>query len=111
MSSIKGRPGALDASMDNPYIRAYRRVPGETGFGTGVSVSPCLGNRTLREYLVFRKRHRTPRQQEITLRQTRFLSEQNLIRSSQFERGTNLFLVEATPTVGQLIDHTCAVPP
>jgi len=109
MSPIQGRPGALDASMDNPYIRAYRRVPGEAGFGTRKSVSSCLGDPTLRDYSVFRKRHRTPRQQEITLRQSRFLSEQNLIRSSQFERGTNLFLLGATPTVGQLIDHTCAV--
>ena len=111
MSPIQGRAGALDASMDNPYIRAYRRVPGEAAFRTRASVSSCLGTPTLRDYSVFRKRHRTPRQQEITLQQSRFLSEQNLIRSSQFERGTNLFLVEATPTVGQLIDHTCAVRP
>jgi hypothetical protein len=34
MSPIQGRAGALDASMDNPYIRAYRRVPGEAVFGT-----------------------------------------------------------------------------
>ena len=47
MSPIKGHPGALDASMDNPYIRAYRRVPGEAGFGAGESVSSCLGSHTL----------------------------------------------------------------
>ena len=109
MSPIQGRAGALDASMDNPYIRAYRRVPGEAVFRTGASVSSCLGSPTLRDYSVFRKQHRTPRQQEITLRQSRFLSEQNLIRSSQFERGTKIFLLGVTPTVGQLIDHTCAV--
>ena len=53
MSPIQGRAGALDASMDNPYIRAYRRVPGEAGFGTGESVSSCLGDPTLRDYSVF----------------------------------------------------------
>ena len=47
MSPIQRRAGALDASMDNPYIRAYRRVPGEAVFGTGKSVSSCLGSPTL----------------------------------------------------------------
>ena len=47
MSPIQGRAGALDASMDNPFIRAYRRVPGVAGIGTGVSASSCLGDPTL----------------------------------------------------------------
>ena len=50
MSPIQGRAGALDASMDNPYIRAYRRVP---VFGTKESVLSCLGSPTLRDYAVF----------------------------------------------------------
>ena len=69
----------------------------------------CLGSPTLRDYAVFWKQHRTQRQQEITLRHSRILSEQNLIRSSQFKRGTKIFLLGATPTVGQLIDNMCAV--
>ncbi len=83
--------------------------PGKQYLGPELLSRPVWVTPLFEDYSVFWKRHQTPRQQEITLQQSRFLSEQNLIRSGQFERGPKIFLLGVTPTVGQLIDHTCAV--
>jgi hypothetical protein len=108
MSSLQRHTGEQDSSMDNPYLRAYRRESGEQGFGSRGAVRGSLGESTLREYSVTRARHRTPRQRQITLRQCHFTNSQTE-RIRLFEKGTDEFLRTATPTVGQLIDHTCSV--
>ncbi len=104
MSSLQRHTGVQDASMDNPYLRAYRRETGDQGFGSQGAVRGSLGDLTLRGYSVTWARHRTPRQRQSTLRQHHFVCSQDMKRALQFKRGTTVFLRTATPTVGQLIE-------
>jgi hypothetical protein len=98
-----------DVSMDNLYTRAFWRELGAKGFGSGGKVRGSLGGLALQDYAVVQTCHSRPKQQQSNLRAARYVSLLNLERTHLLNIRASEFLVKATPTVGQLIDHTLLV--
>ena len=90
-----GLPSRLSGGPDNSYVRAFNRSPalGASGGGVREGLVPCPQACTGRQvnYLCWARLHAT-----------RVNSE----RWEDLNQGVTTFLLSATPTVGDLINHT-----
>jgi hypothetical protein len=97
---------ATGSSMENPYTCAYQRDLGTAGISDEGDRHRRSMDTVSHGYPVVPVRHLTPRQQQKLHRARLYASAQNLERLRQFGVGSMDFLLQATPTVGQLLEYT-----